>query len=490
MLEKRRNPGRRALLLTGAVVTAASVVSACARNPVTGERELSLISESQEIEMGREADQQVVAALGLYGGDEVQSYVQRLGDQLAQHSERPELPWTFRVVDDASINAFALPGGYIYVTRGIMAHLNSEAELVGILGHEIGHVTARHAVRRISNQQLTQLGVGLGMILVPELQAFGDVANVGLQLLFLSHSRDDERQSDELGFRYMVEAGYDPREMADVFQMLERASEASGQGQVPGWLATHPDPGERGTSIAEMVEQARVDLAGLAVRGPEYVGRLDGFVWGDNPREGFFQENAFRHPELEFRIHFPRGWQGINSRTAVQVISPQEDAVMVLRLAEQNTPGAALQAFANQQGVQVGQTSTARVSGQPAASGEFQVRTQQGTLQGLVSMIEFQGRVYHIMGYSAAQRWGAHAQTVSSSIATFERETDPAVLGAQPKRVDIVNLDRSMDLETFLQRYPSTVEPEVVARINQVVPGGTLPAGPAKRVVGEGAPSR
>ncbi|MGD2068949.1 MAG: M48 family metalloprotease, partial [Gemmatimonadota bacterium] len=175
----------------------ATLVAGCARNPATGERQLSLIGERQEIEMGREADQQIVASIGLYDDEALQSYVDGLGQRLAATSERPDLPWTFRVLDDPTVNAFALPGGFVYITRGIMGHLTSEAELVGVLGHEIGHITARHSVNQISKQQLTQLGVGLGMVLVPELQNFGGLASLGIQLLSLKFSRDDENQADE-----------------------------------------------------------------------------------------------------------------------------------------------------------------------------------------------------------------------------------------------------------------------------------------------------
>ena len=151
-------------------------VVACATNPVTGKRQLALISEAQEIEMGREADKDVVASIGLYPDESMQHYVQALGARIAAATERPNLPWTFRVVDDAAVNAFAIPGGFIYVTRGIMTHLNSEAELAAILGHEIGHVTARHSVSQMSKQQLAQVGLAAGMILSPEFAQFGNLA--------------------------------------------------------------------------------------------------------------------------------------------------------------------------------------------------------------------------------------------------------------------------------------------------------------------------
>lgn len=195
-------------------------LAGCAINPATGERQLSFMSEAQEIQMGRDADPDIVASMGLYPDEDLQSYVQELGTSLAARSERPDLPWTFRVLDDPLINAFALPGGFIYVTRGILVHFESEAELAGVLGHEIGHVTARHSVNQISRTQLAQLGLGVGMILAPELQQYAGLASASMQLLFLKFGRDDERQSDQLGVRYMSRAGYDPAQLSGVMAML------------------------------------------------------------------------------------------------------------------------------------------------------------------------------------------------------------------------------------------------------------------------------
>jgi len=204
------------LLITAMMICSLDVcfvLTACATNPATGERHLNLYSESQEIQIGRDADVQISASLGIYPDKELTVYFEELGLRLASKSERPQLPWTFRILDDSTVNAFALPGGFIYATRGILSFLNSEAELAGVVGHEIGHVTAQHSVYRMSTQQLTQIGLGVGMVLAPELQKYGELASVGLGLMFLKFSRDDELQADELGLRYMGRDGYDPDEM-------------------------------------------------------------------------------------------------------------------------------------------------------------------------------------------------------------------------------------------------------------------------------------
>ena len=196
--------------------------------------------------MGQQASQEVAQQLGLVDNEALQQYVQRVGARLAAESERPNLPWTFRVVDDPTPNAFALPGGFIFMTRGMMDLMDSEAELAAVLGHEIGHVTARHSVTQISRGQLAQLGLGVGSILFPSAaQAVGGLAQTGMQLLFLSYGRDAERQADELGFRYALREGFEVREMDDVFATLLRIGQASGRSEIPSWLASHPAEPER-----------------------------------------------------------------------------------------------------------------------------------------------------------------------------------------------------------------------------------------------------
>ena len=460
-------------------------VVACATNPVTGKRQLALISEAQEIEMGREADKDVVASIGLYPDEPMQRYIQALGARIAATTERPALPWTFRVVDDAAVNAFAIPGGFVYVTRGIMTHLNSEAELAAILGHEIGHVTARHSVTQLSKQQLTQVGLAAGMILSPKFAQFGDLAQVAMGLMFMKFSRSDESQSDALGLRYMMAGGYDPRTLVDVFAMLQALSQQAGAGRLPQWMSTHPDPGNRRVWAAEAVANVQTDLSRLAVNRPEYMRRLDGIMFGENPREGFFQNASFRHPDMAFRVDFPQGWKSNNEKRAVGAISPNEDAVVVLQLASAPNAQQAAQKFFSQQGVESGEASRRQIGGFPAVLSTFRVQTEQGYLRGLVAWIDYRERVFQILGYTPEARWNQYSGVFAASIASFSRESDPAVLNVQPRRLTIVELNRAATFETLLRDYPSTVDPQTVALINHLQAAATLSAGDQfKRVVG------
>ena len=460
-------------------------VIACATNPVTGKRQLALISEAQEIEMGREADKDVVASIGLYPDEPMQRYIQALGARIAATTERPALPWTFRVVDDASVNAFAIPGGFIYVTRGIMTHLNSEAELAAILGHEIGHVTARHSVSQLSKQQLAQVGFAAGMIISPEFAQFGNLASAAMGLMFMKFSRSDESQSDARGLKYMMAGGYDPRSLPDVFAMLDALSRQSGAGRLPQWMSTHPDPENRRLWATKTVAGLQRDLPGLVVNRPDYMRRLDGIMFGENPREGFFQNATFRHPDLAFRMTFPQGWKGSNEKRAVGAISPNEDAIVMLQLAPAPNAQQAAQKFFSQQGVESGEVSRRQIGGFPAVSSTFRVQTEQGYLRGLVAWIDYQERVFQILGYTPEARWDQYSNVFAGSIASFGRETDPAVLNVQPRRLTIVQLNRPATFEALLRDYPSTVDPQTVGLINHLQAAATLPAGDQfKRVVG------
>ncbi|HEX8362724.1 MAG TPA: M48 family metalloprotease [Longimicrobium sp.] len=467
------------------------LAAGCATNPVTGRRQLSLVPEGQEIQMGQQAAVQVSREIGLVPDSALQRYVQGLGATLGAASERPALPWTFRVVDDPTPNAFALPGGYIFLTRGMLALMNSEAELVTVLGHEIGHVTAKHQVTMMSRAQLAQLGLGLGSVLVPELQSLGGLASGGLQLLFLRYSRDAERQADELGFRYAVGQRYEPREMARVFQSLQRVSETersrSGRSPLPGYLASHPSEPER---IAAVQQRAAQVPAGTATRVERaaYLQRLGGMVYGENPRQGYFQQGVFLHPELRFSIVFPVQWRTQNLPQAVTGTSPGQDAVLQLTTAEQAASAEdAARRFFSQQGVQAGQGGRTTVNGLPATVVYFQAQTQQGVLAGIAQFVEHGGRVYQVLAFAPGQRFRQYEGLFRQALGSFSPVTDPAVLNIRPNRIRIVRVPQAMTLADFHRRYPSTIPVEELAIINQVAgPAATLPAGTlVKQVVRE-----
>ncbi|MCL7971351.1 MAG: M48 family metalloprotease [marine benthic group bacterium] len=461
-------------------------LSACAVNPATGGRMFSLVSEGQEIEMGQQAMLQVDASMGLYDNPELQAYVDSVGQAMAAVSERPDLPWSFKVVDDPVINAFALPGGPVYLARGIMAHFNSEAEMASVLGHEIGHITARHSVEQISRAQLMQIGLVASVVLVPELRPFGDALGGGLSMLFLKFGRDDESQSDQLGFRYMTRLGYDPQGAVDMFEILERQRDTSGN-TVPEWQSTHPDPGNRVLAAEQRIASSQIE--GGIVRDDEYLRRIDGMMFGKDPAQGFFVEGRFVHPDLRLQFRFPEGWATQNAPTAVLAQSPERDAVMQLTLAEGSTPEDAATEFFSQQGIERLGARSRTVNGLPAVQGTFRVETQDGALDGQVLFVRHAELVFRFMGYTPSSRMGTYAVTFERSLESFAPMNEERWIGLEPRRLDIVRVPAEMTAERFFMRFPSTVTLETVRVINgweagHVIPEGTL----VKRVVGEGVP--
>jgi predicted Zn-dependent protease len=478
---------RRAVtpLLLPAFLIGASL-SGCARNPVTGKNELSLVSESQEIEMGKQSAQEVAQTIGIYQNPELEAYVAGIGKRIAAASERPNLPWEFHVVNDASVNAFALPGGFIFVTRGLLGYVTNEAELATVVGHEIGHVTNRHSVQQISKAQVAQLGLGLGSILSPQVAQVAGVASQGLQILFLKYSRDYENQADLAGFRYALNQNYDVRQMSNMFETLERVGEASGGGKLPQWLATHPDPENRIKATQARIDTLHKDLSKTVVNRDQYLQHVQGLTFGEDPRQGYFVGNRFYHPDLRFQLTFPEGWQTQNGASAVVAQSPNQDAMFQLGLAGKTPPQQAARQFLSQEGIQPGQSSTTSINGLPAATSYFQAQDQQQTIQGVVTFVSYNGSTYGLLGYTAGGKLDSYDGVFRQSIGSFSELHDPSALNVKAAKVELVKVPRQMTLEQFNSQYPSTIPIEQLAIINEL-DGVTasIPAGSTvKRVVG------
>ncbi len=477
---------RSARLRFGASVAAVALLTAgCATNAATGKRQLNFYSEAQEISLGRQADREISAELGVVDDPELQRYVQELGGRLAARSERPQLPWSFKVMDDPVVNAFALPGGFVYVTRGILAHLGSEAELASVLGHEIGHVTAQHGVNQLSKQQVAQGGLILGMAVLPEAARASDLAAAGLGVLFLKYGRDDERQADDLGLRYMTAEGYDAREMPKLFRVLERVSASAGQGRIPNWLSTHPDPGSR-RERSERRIQERGYGAGKVERDALFA-HLGGLAYGEDPRHGYFEGDVFYHPELRFSLRFPSGWQHANESARVVGVDAGKSALLALSLVQEKTPEEAARAFTAQSGIVAGSSRSSRLNGLAAADAEFTIaRTDGSELAGRALFVALRGQVFRLLAVATSERWRSAEPEVERSLGSFSELTDRSKLEVQPQRLEVVRLAKPATFEEFLARQPSDARREVVAVINQIDDAGaTLPAGtPLKRVVG------
>jgi len=462
------------------------LAAGCAVNPVTGRRELSLVSPQQELQIGGEGYKAVVAEYGLYDDPLLQAYVNEVGQKVALSSHQPSLAWHFAVLDDPTVNAFAMPGGYIYVTRGILAHLNSEAQLAGVLGHEIGHVTHRHSAERITQQQLYGLGLGVASVFSQTVRRYGDLAQQGLGLLFLKYSRDDERQADELGVAYATGAGYDPREVPATYATLKRVSDQAGQ-RLPGFLSTHPDPGDREVTTAELARQAVKGKTGLAVNGRAYVQRLDGVVFGGDPRQGYFTGDEYVHPALRFQLTFPAGWKHEDTRAAVAAQEPGQQAVLQLTLADAGTLAPA--AFVEQLS---GRGTFADVAGKAETIGGF------AAWVGRVSLPQQQGAavpatagyirradslMFQVLGRSQ-QPGDANDAKIYASLRSFRAVTDPARLAVRPDRVKVEKITMTATLEATLRKLGATDSLlQTDAILNNLETDETVMAGTLLKVV-------
>lgn len=327
-------------------VLLAAALSACATNPVSGKKEAALMSEEKELEIGRKLDPEIRKQYGVYDNPELQTYVQQVGERMAVLSHRPQLYFRFTVLDSAEVNAFALPGGYIYITRGLLAYLNSEAELAAVLGHELGHVTARHAVRQYTRATAANIGFTIGAIFVPELanQSVASLVSVLNTALLRGYGRQHELEADRLGSQYVALGGYDPHAMIDVLEVLKNQEEfeverARLEGREPrvyhGVFATHPSNDQR---LQEVVikESAHLVKATPRVGREDFLALLNGMVFGDSVKQGVRHGSNFYHKDLGFAVSFPEGWRIENHPDKLIASSRDNQAKIVLRLEDLN----------------------------------------------------------------------------------------------------------------------------------------------------------
>jgi predicted Zn-dependent protease len=443
----------------------AVLMTACATNPVTGKRELSFMSEADEIAVGRQLDAQVRQEMGLYQNDELQRYVSDLGMQLARASQRPNLPWSFAVVDSPAVNAFALPGGFIFITRGILPYLDNEAQLVGVLGHEIGHVTARHSAQQYTRGMATSLGVLVGSIFVPQVRPFGDLAETGLGVVFTKFGRDDELEADRLGAEYAAGGGWDPDEVPKFLTTLARISEMADRNGVPNWMSTHPQPESRAERVAETVKKVRAGEAGTwTIERDGYLAKIDGLVFGDSPEQGIVRGNVFLHAPLRFAIEFPEGWEITNSDEQVVAQEPGNKVFMVLRTIP-SRPGSSLdeaaQRHMRESGYKPTDMTSATVSGMQAVVGTYEGNasgigkvTARGAhvVLGRPSTTIRTGNTYFIGGIAPPEIYPRVAGDFDKAIQSFRQMSPDEANAVEPNIIDFYTAREGDTWQSIAQR--------------------------------------
>ncbi len=424
----------------------------CAVNPVTGKRELSLVSESDEIALGKQTDAEIRAQYGVYDDPALLAYVQKVGQNMTSHTHRPHLTYHFAILDTPVVNAFAVPGGYIYLTRGILALMNSEAELAVVLGHELGHVNARHSVSKLSQLMLAQFGLAVGAAISDTFAKITGAASIGIQLLFLKFSRDDEREADALGIQYSREGRYNPGEMVSFFASLEKMGDLSGGHSLPGFLSTHPLTSERIQNTKEMLLDSDQQLK-IEKRG--YLNKLNNMVYGQDPRQGFVEKNVFYHPQMRFFFSIPQEWDVQN--TPAKVVLAAKDGRAAVVLQAEKTPEN-LEQYADKITSQIenGQLidkKSYEINGLTSYHEVYDVAQQdKDDLRTRFSFLKKNGFIYTFVALSTKSdftRYDGHFQSI---VGSFNELRDVRYLSRKPLRMKLVRADGRESLRTLFQK--------------------------------------
>jgi predicted Zn-dependent protease len=453
-----------------------------------------LMSEGQEVALGAQYDPTVVSTFGEYQNNELLTFMREKGSGMGKISHRPNLEYHFKILDSPVVNAFAVPGGYIYFTRGILAQFNNEAELIGVLGHEMGHITARHSASQQSKQQLGQILMMGGMIASEEFRQFAGYAMQGMELLFLKFSRDNEREADRLGVEYSSKINYDAQKMADFFNILNKMSMGSEHGGVPTFMSTHPDPGDRYNSVKQQAKQWQDSLnnTNWIVNGDNYLRMIDGLVYGEDPRQGFVEANMFYHPDMKFKYPIPVGWQLQNSPMQVQMAPKDGKAMMVFMMAQQKTLEEAAQKNLTDLNLTVLDSKRTTINGFPAIaaiSQQVSQDTQTGAQQVIKVMsylIQDNNSIFVFHGVSDDVNFNTYYRVFESTMTNFSRLTEPAKLNVKPKRIKVVQAPAAGTLsQTFKTLKVPESQMKELALLNNIELTHQVVKGKLIKIIGE-----
>lgn len=444
------------LLLTATLIL---LIPSCAVNPVTGKSQLMFMSEDQEIALGAQYNPTVISTFGTYQDEALLKLITAKGIEMGKISHRPQLQYHFTILDSPVINAFAVPGGYIYLTRGILAQFNNEAELMGVLGHEMGHITARHTAQQQTRQQLGQIALAAGMIASPEVAQFANEAMQAMQLLFLSFSRANEREADRLGVEYSSKIGYDSHKMADFFNVLNKMNMASSHGGVPTFMSTHPDPGDRYNSVNLVTKewQNQLPQTEFAVNTNSYLKMIDGIVYGEDPRQGFVENNNFYHPDLKFKFPIPMGWKLVNSPLQVQIAPQDGNAAMIFTLSQEKTLQSAAQKTLSGLKFTMLENKNIKVNGYNAIKALSQQVTQttsgEKTTKLLSYFIQKDGNIYIFHGVSTGDEFANYMPAFESTMNNFALLKETSKLNVKPTRIRVKTVQRAGTLSDAFKYY-------------------------------------
>ncbi len=472
----------RVLLVAGLV--------GCATNPATGRRQLILMSEAQEVELGKQSDAEIRREMGVYNDPQLQQYVERVGARLARASKRPNLPWAFAIVDESAVNAFALPGGYVYLARGILPFLRDEAEMAAVLGHEVGHVDARHSAEAYSKQQLVGGSLALGGVLWPKGQAVIGAAGVGLGFAFLKFGRDAELESDRLGVGYAAASGWQPAAMQGLLGTLARLDEAQGSRRgVPNWALTHPPAADRVQKVQEAV--AAAGTSATTTNRTEFERAIDGVVFGDSREKGIVRGSQFLHPILRFAWQLPEGWEIANSNEQVSAQPGGGNVALVLQMIESDSDNAARAAEVSMTESGFRQTggSTTAINGLQAFVGSYEGLSNNRRVLARAAVVKHGGRTgqfYRIVGLALADGYANVEPVLARSINSFRPLSQQDADRIQPNRVRFYTVRAGDTWESIARTGASGLKAPTLAVMNGRDAATAPRAGDRVRIVSGG----
>lgn len=467
----------------------------CSVNPVTGQADFVLMSESEEVALGYKENPTILKQYGKYSNEALQAYVNEVGQRLAHKSHRSELKYHFTVLDSTEVNAFALPGGYVYITRGLLAYLNSEAELAAVLGHEIGHVTARHSVRQLSAAKAKDLGYTITSIFVPELQNEGvrQLFDVLGTALIRGYGREHELEADRLGAEYLARTGYDPQAMIGVIRVLKNqelferqlAKEQQREPRVyHGVFATHPDNDERLKQVVQAAGKLKDRPVSRHVSREAFLQRQRGLVYGPGASQGIVHGNRFYHRDLEIALSFPAGWDVNNQSDRLLGVAPKESAIVQMTM-EQAEKGQSAAEWLQQKVPGLNQAE--RISSQDVSglTGKTSIRTAFGQRQARIAALDHAGHRYLFIGVTQEEgKLPAYDRVMMESIRSLHTLRASERILAEPQHIELHRLLQGETLESLARRSALGSHAEEQLRLlNDYYPRGEPPVGTLLKTV-------
>jgi predicted Zn-dependent protease len=475
-------------------------LAGCSVNPATGEQSFTgFMSPKDEARIGAEEHPKALRQFGgVYKERDLDAYVRRVGESLAAVSDRPDIRFTITLLNSDVVNAFALPGGYVYVTRGILALAENEAEIAGVLAHEIGHIVARHSAQRYSGAVATNLGLailGIGAQVVGAPPGIGELSGTLAQGYLMKFSREQELESDMLGVCYLVRAGYDPNAMTSFFRKLKAHSalqaKISGRKDADNFdiMATHPRTTDR---IAQAINLARTaPVSRPRVARKTYLNHIDGMLFGDDPKQGVIKGRTFVHPDLRFSFTVPNGFVLQNGASQVGAKGPL-GALIVFDIAR-NAMASDTKTLNNYlaytwgKGLRLINVERITINGLEAVTAEARVNASGGARDLRLIAIRGEGdRIYRLRFLTPPQLTGKLAADLQRTTNSFRRLSVAQAAAVKPLRVRIVNVGSARQIAGLVKRMPfDKYDRQWFETLNGLAAGQIPLAGNLAKVVSE-----